>query len=504
MLNIVEPMPADVLLKIDQLKIEVNDTTKSLLKLENLELRAGEIHAIIGESGSGKSLLLKTILGLLPNGLSEKGNIFLNNRSLSKADWLSIRGKHIGMVFQEPMSALNPQMTCLAQLKESWKIHAPASEKKSLDTIYSRLDAVGLGFLKDRLANTYPHELSGGQRQRLMIAMATLHKPDLILADEPTTALDFFSRKAVMSDLIKIATELGSAVLWVSHELDLVRKYAQQITLIKRGEVLQQGELNHVFDNPVPYLKELILSSPKQKLDKIQLGSVFLQVKNLRKTYRTRVGDSIKKVLALDDFSVELSPRQTLAIIGTSGSGKSTFAKLLVGLEKPDSGEVLMNGNPLKLTPPTGIQMVFQDPLASLNLRQSAKQAVLEILRFKNPQKVQIELKKQAIELLNKVGFDDRLIEAKPRQMSGGQRQRLCIAKALATEPKILILDEAVAALDPLIQKQILDLLKEIQIAEGLIYLFITHNLDVARALADKMIYLNEGRISEIPESWTV
>ena len=334
--------------------------------------------------------------------------------------------------------------------------------------------------------------------------MATLHKPELILADEPTTALDFFSREAVMRDLIKIAQEMGSAVLWVSHELDLVRKFAHRITVMKRGEVLQQGDISEVFLNPVPYLEELVEANPKEKELKATEGEIYLEVKNLKKSYLNRGGNSTTRVLALDGFSVALSQRQTLAIIGTSGSGKSTFAKLLVGLEKPDSGEVWLNGKPLKLQPPTGVQMVFQDPLASLNLRQSAKQAMIEILKFKHPQKRKEEYEQIAVELLRKVGFDDRLIEARPRQMSGGQRQRLCIAKALATEPKVLILDEAVAALDPLIQKQILDLLKEIQQSEGLIYLFITHNLDVARSMADVSIYLNEGKMAEIPESWSV
>lgn len=497
-------MSPSALLKIENLIIETHSPSKRLLELKNLQLHAGEIHAVIGESGSGKSLLLKTILGLLPQGLSSQGECILKNESLQDANWLEIRGKHIGMVFQEPMSALNPQMTCLAQLKESWQIHAPSSEKNSLDTIYARLEAVGLGFLKDRLSRTYPHELSGGQRQRLMIAMATLHKPELILADEPTTALDFFSREAVMRDLIKIANDMGSAVLWVSHELDLVRKFAHRITVMKRGEVLQQGDIKEVFEHPVPYLEELVRANPKEKIEKVSEGSVYLEVKNLKKSYLTSGTNSKARVLALDGFSVSLSPKQTLAIIGTSGSGKSTFAKLLVGLEKPDSGEVWLNGEPLKLQPPTGVQMVFQDPLASLNLRQSAKQALVEILKFKHPQKQKEVWEEQAIELLRKVGFDDRLIEARPRQMSGGQRQRLCIAKALATEPKVLILDEAVAALDPLIQKQILDLLKEIQQTDGLIYLFITHNLDVARSLADVSIYLNEGKMAEIPESWSV
>lgn len=497
-------MPPQALLKIEKLRIDLINPKKELVMVEDLQVYSGEIHAVIGESGSGKSLLLKTILGLLPKNLVAQGDIFLNQQTFREFNWLEVRGKKIGMVFQEPMSALNPQMTCLDQLKESWQIHSEPSLKNSLDTIFARLESVGLGFLKDRLNKTYPHELSGGQRQRLMIAMATLHKPELILADEPTTALDFFSREAVMRDLLKIAEDLGSAVLWVSHELDLVRKFAHQITIMKRGEVLQQGEINTVFENPCSYLSELIDANPKEKSNLTETKEVFLEVTNLKKSYINRGNVEIKKVLALDSFSISLSKGQTLAIIGTSGSGKSTFAKLLVGLEIPDSGEVQLNGKSLKLKPPTGVQMVFQDPLASLNLRQTGKQAVCEILKFKHPNLKPQELEQKAVKLLNKVGFDDRLIESRPRQMSGGQRQRLCIAKALATDPEVLILDEAVAALDPLIQKQILDLLKNLQQEEGLIYLFITHNLDVARSMADKWVYLNEGKMADIPESWAV
>jgi ABC-type glutathione transport system ATPase component len=233
----------------------------------------------------------------------------------------------------------------------------------------------------------------------------------------------------------------------------------------------------------------------------------LFEVKDLSKSY----GRGANKKFAIKDITLDFPANRSIGIVGESGSGKSTLARCLVGLLKPDSGDIFYKGKSVSTFTEQDsrkfrqeVQMVFQDPLASLNLRQSAKQAMIEILKFKHPQKRTEEYEQIAVELLRKVGFDDRLIEARPRQMSGGQRQRLCIAKALATEPKVLILDEAVAALDPLIQKQILDLLKEIQQSEGLIYLFITHNLDVARSMADVSIYLNEGKMAEIPESWSV
>jgi len=497
------------IIQIADLKISAGN--KSLLQLPQFTCYSGEVHAIVGESGSGKSLLLNCIMQLLPQSLSTFGTIkieFNTNANpvsipslleLSKLEKQRLRGKYIGMVFQEPMSALNPQMTCGAQLMEAWNIHCLRENRNKSNTILQKLQLVGLAESADRILKSFPHQLSGGQRQRVMIVMATLHNPPLVLADEPTTALDFTSRKQVMDDFLRIVKSMGSTLIWVSHELDLVQEYAQNATVLRKGKFVQNGTVQQVFHSePSEYVKELLKATPKTKSVLVQTEYVTVRIRELSKSF----GKGASKVVALKDFSVELGPGQTLAIIGTSGSGKSTLAKLLVGLESMDGGSVEINGEALPSHPPTGVQMVFQDPYASLNRRFTSFQAISEILRFVNPKLNANDIQTKSLELLEKVGFDERLIHAKPDQMSGGQRQRLCIAKALATNPQILILDEAVAALDPLIQKQILELLTSLQIEKKLIYLFITHNLDVAKSMADKWCFLSEGKTQEMPKEW--
>lgn len=497
-------MSLQPIIQIYKLRIQANN--KTLLYIESLCCNVGEIHSIIGESGSGKSLTLLTIIGLLPENLVASGEVLLwhNNGfvdllKLSNKEFQAFRGKFIGMVFQEPMSALNPQMTCGKQLLESFLVHGTKNE--AIKVIAEKLDKVGLGQMVDRVMESFPHQLSGGQRQRVMIAMASLHNPLVLLADEPTTALDSFSRKQVMEDFTRLAKEMNCALIWVSHELDLVANFANQITVLKKGELIEQGDANSMINKPQhPYVVELLDAVPKPK-DQIKIPqNTVLIVKNVFKIY----GKGKNQVNALNNYSVSLSPGETLAVIGTSGSGKSTLAKLLVALEKPSSGEIQLHGNKIPSKPPTGIQMVFQDPFASLNRNHSAIFAVSEIIALKNPAIAKKELNEQAIKVLNDVGFDERLMNAKPDQMSGGQRQRLCIAKALSTKPEVLILDEAVAALDPLIQKQILDLLRDIQLSRKLIYIFITHNLEVAKSLADIWCYLDNGVEKDIPAEWMV
>lgn len=495
------PTPTTIALKIDNLKIQTGN--KLLLELDHLICYKGSIHAVIGESGSGKSLLLKSLMGLLKSNLSVSGNATLPQSKWStdlykvnSSDWNAFRGKYLGMVFQEPMSALNPQMTCGAQLQESWDIHCESALKGSKTEIYNKLEAIGLGNISDRIYESYPHELSGGQRQRVMIAMATLHNPEFILADEPTTALDYFSRKQVIRDFTHLAKSLGSTVIWVSHELDLVNEFAEYVTVLRKGNFVQYGTTQEVLSlNPEPYVKELLDAVPHTKHEKLPLNQVKISIQQLNKTYKQK-GNLIH---ALQDFSVELSAGQTLAVIGTSGSGKSTLAKLLVGLERPESGKITINGKDIPRNPPTGVQMVFQDPYSSLNRRHTSLESIMEILKLTRQGDNENQRMELAVRILEDVGFDETLINKKPDQMSGGQRQRLCIAKALSTRPEILILDEAVAALDPLIQKQILDLLVALQKQKGLIYIFITHNLDVAKYMADEWCYLENGRMMPLP-----
>ena len=488
------------LLKIQDLQIHAG--SNSLVHLPNLQLESGEMHGVVGESGSGKSITLFVIMGLISNQLKVSGSVqFEGLELLGLQDdvWQTLRGKRIGMVFQEPMSALNPQMKCGKQLMESAMIHEPnvdiAKEK-----VHRKLDQMGLGEIKERIMKSYPHQLSGGQRQRVMIAMACVHEPPLILADEPTTALDSLARQQVMADLQRVCKEQGSALLWVSHELDLVKQYAENVTVLRRGVCVTQGTCSDVFsDQAHGYVRELLNAMPKGVwVNPIESQVPVLEINHLTKEY----GDKPNTVKALLQFNEVLMQGETLSVVGLSGSGKSTLAKLLVALEQPTAGEMLLNQRALLKRPPTGIQMVFQDPYSSLNPNAKAIDAVLEVVEWVNRGNTLSDHREKAMLLLEEVGFDLRLSEAYPHQMSGGQRQRLCIARALASEPKVLILDEAVAALDPLVQKLVLEMLLELQKKRGLSYVFITHNLEVARAISHRIIYLEKGEKKALPEEW--
>jgi len=477
---------------------------KLLLNLPHFTSTLGEVHAVLGESGSGKSLLLKCLIGLLPDELSAKGRVQIefeqNDLNLddhwSRKNWQQIRGKHIGMVFQEPLSALNPQMTCGAQLKEAWEIHAEQKDKKSESEIRERLTDVGLGEDIERIMQSYPHQLSGGQRQRVVIAMATMHKPQIILADEPTTALDFFSRKRVLTDLVNVIRKFNATLIWVTHELDVVADFADSITVLRNGELIQSGSVTEVLiTNPHGYVLQLLNAIPKKKNAAVNGENLSLSIENLGKVYPNNTR-------ALQHFNSNLAPGETLAVIGTSGSGKSTLAKILVALETPSEGKINLNGKPLSQIPPTGIQMVFQDPFSSLNRRHTAMNAMLEVRKVCFPKETESERLKMVEQGLEEVALDRELWQNRPTEMSGGQRQRLCIAKALASNPRILILDEAVAALDPLVQEQVLKLLQKIQKERLLIFVFITHDLAVASHVADKIIFLERGSIKEIPQEW--
>lgn len=488
------------LLKIQDLQIHAGSNL--LVHLPNLHLESGEMHGVVGESGSGKSITLFVIMGLISNQLKVSGSVqFEGVELLGLQDdvWQTLRGKRIGMVFQEPMSALNPQMKCGKQLMESAMIHEPNVDiaKEKVDR---KLDQMGLGEIKERIMKSYPHQLSGGQRQRVMIAMACVHEPPLILADEPTTALDSLARQQVMADLQRVCKEQGSALLWVSHELDLVKQYAENVTVLRRGVCVTQGTCSDVFsDQAHGYVRELLNAMPKGVwVNPIESQVPVLEINHLTKEY----GDKPNTVKALLQFNEVLMQGETLSVVGLSGSGKSTLAKLLVALELPTAGEMLLNQRALLKRPPTGIQMVFQDPYSSLNPNTKAIDAVLEVVEWVNKGNTLTDHREKAMLLLEEVGFDLRLSEAYPHQMSGGQRQRLCIARALASEPKVLILDEAVAALDPLVQKLVLEMLLELQKKRGLSYVFITHNLEVARAISHRIIYLEKGEKKALPEEW--
>ncbi len=485
---------AQPVLHIQSLSICRGD--KTLSSIPDLCIEKGKTYGVIGESGSGKSLFLLSVMGLLPKELKASGNISFqgDNSSLSlltagPETLRKLRGKSIGMVFQEPLSALNPQRKCGWQLTEALAVHQQTEKEKAKDICLKALADVGIE-QPDRIFNAYPHQISGGQRQRVMIAMATIHKPKVVLADEPTTALDPETAEKVLETLVKVCENIGSSLILVSHDLPLVMKYCGHITVMQHGQVVVSGKSNEILDtqNLHPYVKALTDALPKGKRDELPPAENIFTATGLNKTYR-QAGKEFK---ALNSISFTLKKGEGLAVLGFSGSGKTTLAKILTGLETADDGSVHFKGASLLRKTPTGVQMVFQDPFSSLNTEISNRETLLEVLELHGMSN-QEAAENRVIDLFNRVGLDSSLLSRYPHQLSGGQRQRLCIARALAGNPQVLVLDEAVAALDPLVQKQILDLLIKIQEETGVIYLFITHNPQAARYLCHRFIKLEMG-----------
>lgn len=477
--------------------LHISTPSKTLLRLPALDLQPGRVHAIIGESGSGKSLLLLALMGLLAPELkleaSEMGTEGESWLGLTSRQWQLKRGRELGMVFQEPMTALNPQLKCGKQLLEAYRVHRPeATQQAAREHCLAKLERAGLAGLAERVMQSFPHELSGGQRQRVVIAMACMHDPAWVLADEPTTALDSFSRQAVMSDLQRMCQDQGSGLIWVSHELDIVPQMADDISVLRKGELLVTGTTEHVLNSASkhPYVEELLDALPKGRMEAPAKSEVILDIQNLSKTY----SNGSVKLPVLKGLTIQVRKGETLVILGKSGSGKSTLAKILTGLESWDSGTVLYKDKPLPSNGPTGIQMVFQDPYASLNPQIDNWFALAETLALHNGGKAE-QYRKQAEEAMRQVQLPESLWGARPSQMSGGQRQRLCIARALVSQPEVLVLDEAVAALDPLVQASVLDLLKALQQQSGMVYVFITHDQAVARSMGHHIVYLEEGEV---------
>jgi ABC-type glutathione transport system ATPase component len=434
-------------------------------------------------------------VGLLPKSLNSSGNVSfeLENAMLpllktNPKTIRKLRGKHIGMVFQEPLSALNPQRKCGWQLMEALEVHQEINKEKAKELCLQSLSDVGIEH-PERIFSAYPHQISGGQRQRVMIAMATIHKPALVLADEPTTALDPETAEKVLETLVQVCENMGSSLILVSHDLPLVMKHCSHITVMQYGQVVVSGRSQDVLDEERmhPYVKALIDALPIGKREALPPLAEVFNADKLGKVYT----QGEKKFTALYDVSFKLKRGEGLAVLGYSGSGKTTLAKILTGLETADNGSVKFNGVSLLEKRPTGVQMVFQDPFSSLNTEISNCETILEVLKLQGLSGSAAD--NRVLELFKQVGLNIEHLDRYPHQLSGGQRQRLCIARALASKPQMLVLDEAVAALDPLVQKQILDLLKSIQQNTGVIYIFITHNPAAARYLCHQFLMLEGG-----------
>jgi len=476
----------------------------------SFEVNKEEILCLVGESGSGKSVIAQAIMGLLPKALAlAGGKILLEQEDLvaaSEARLRELRGARMAMIFQEPMTALNPVMRCGAQIDEVLSTHTRLGDGERTARAVSLLREVALPD-PERILASYPHQLSGGQRQRIMIAMALALEPALLIADEPTTALDVTTQAQILRLILQLQQKHHMAVLFITHDFGVVAELAHRVAVLREGRLVELGPKLDVLQRPRhEYTKMLIRSVPTlQPHDRAvdAAAPVVLQTRNLSKTYADRgwFGRRLG-VRAASDVSLEVRKGQTLGIVGESGSGKSTVARCVMRLIDPSSGEIRLGGADLARMRPRAlrplrrrVQIVFQDPYRSLNPRRNVGEAIIEgPLNYGVPR---AEALQRARRLLDLVRMDPTVLHRYPHQFSGGQRQRICIARALAMEPELLVADEAVSALDVSVQAQVLALLAEIRSRLDLAMLFITHDLRVAAQVCDQVAVMQAGRIVE-------
>lgn len=503
-----------LVLQIDDLSIGFNSKSgaENIVKNLSFNINQGEIFAIVGESGSGKSITALSIMRLLDNTSVhyETGKIIFNEQDilqLGEQELTKIRGNEISMIFQEPMTSLNPLHNIYKQIMEVINLHTGLSKSEANGYLIELLEDVGLGFLKDRL-NAYPHELSGGQRQRVMIAMAIACKPKLLIADEPTTALDVTTQEQILNLLLGLREKYKMAILLITHDLSIVKKISNRTLIVKQGEFVEQGKTKDIFANPsAKYTKNLLESEPQGEANPIEKQNKrILNVKKLNVNFTLKknfFGKAIKFNHAVNDISLKLFEGETLAIVGESGSGKTSLAMSLVRLSE-STGEIYFNNAKIdKLDSQLmrlfrkDMQVVFQDPFASLNPRMTVEQIICEGLDAHKIGKSKYERNKLAAKSLLEVGLDKEMLNRYPHEFSGGQRQRIAIARAIVLNPKLIILDEPTSALDLTVQLQILELLKKLQIEKKIAFIFISHDLKVVKAISHRVMVLKDGKIVE-------
>jgi len=476
----------------------------------SFDVNAGEILCLLGESGSGKSVISFSVMGLLPDNVRvASGEIRLgdvNLLSLTPTQLREIRGDDVAMIFQEPMTALNPVMTCGDQLDELLAEHTELSMSERKAKTLAMFEAVKLPE-PERIFSSYPHQLSGGQRQRIMIAMALILEPKLLIADEPTTALDVTTQAEVLTLIKTLQRERGTAVLFITHDMGVVAEIADRVVVLQHGKQVEAGNKNQVLREPREAYTQMLIASvpgiepPAER--QTHAGSAVLAIKGLGKTYSSGGWFQKKReTVAARDVNLALRPGETVGIVGESGSGKSTVARCITRLIDPTTGEMMLGGtqldtvhrDSLKLARKR-IQIIFQDPYRSLDPRQRVGEAIIEgPLNFGVSRDVAIA---RARELMSFVRLSPDVLSRYPNEFSGGQRQRISIARALALDPEVLICDEAVSALDVSVQAQVLKLLEEIQAKLNLSILFITHDLRVAAQICDRVIVMQKGLVVE-------
>ncbi|WP_347923162.1 ABC transporter ATP-binding protein [Pontimicrobium sp. SW4] len=535
------------LLSVKNLEISFtnNSVSSKVIKGISYNLFPNEILGIVGESGSGKSISSLAIAGLLPkqNCIINNGEIIFEGKDLTVLDDKSfelLRGNDIAMIFQEPMSSLNPSMTCGKQVLEVLLKHTKLAKNEAKNYVLELFENVKLSN-PSIVFSKYPHEISGGQKQRVMIAMAIACKPKLLIADEPTTALDVTVQREIILLLKDLQKRFKMSIIFISHDLSLVSEIANRVLVMYQGEIVEQGSSETIFKNPQHiYTKALINSKPSLNVRLKRLPTIndymnknildtiisseereevhktlyskqpLLEVKNVSKEYLTKHGFFGKSSVfkAVDDVSFKVYEGEILGLVGESGCGKSTLGNAILQLHKVSSGRIFYNGIDITelskkelRTLRKDIQIIFQDPYASLNPRISVGNAIMEPMKVHGLYKSEKERKEKVLELLKRVGLPTEYFNRYPHEFSGGQRQRIGIARTIALQPKLIVCDESVSALDISVQAQVLNLLNELKDKFGFTYIFISHDLAVVKYMSDQLLVMNQGRIEELGEA---
>jgi microcin C transport system ATP-binding protein len=502
------------LISVEDLSVNFHsgETVTHAVKHVSFDIGDAETVALVGESGSGKTVTALSILRLLPYPAAShpSGAILFKSENvlkLSPPALRQIRGNKMSMIFQEPMTSLNPLHTIERQIAEVLKIHRGLSDRAARVRVLDLLNKVGIDDPEGRL-QCYPHQLSGGQRQRVMIAMALANEPDLLIADEPTTALDVTVQAQILELLLKLKAEFNMAMLLITHDLGIVRKMADRVCVMNNGEIVERGATADIFAAPKhPYTKHLIASEPKGSPPAANpKAKTILEAKDLRVWFPIKRGflrQTVGHIKAVDGIDLSVKEGQTLGVVGESGSGKTTLGLALLRLISSE-GPIVYLGNRIdgydskRMRPlRRHMQIVFQDPYGSLSPRLSVGQIIEEGLVIQSPSLTRDERTERVARALTEVGLQPEWRDRYPHEFSGGQRQRIAIARALVLEPKFLILDEPTSALDVSVQAQIVDLLRDLQRRHKLAYLFISHDLKVVRALANSIIVLRYGKVVE-------
>ena len=536
-------MQKNAILRLKDISISFGDN--QVIHNISYGLNKNEVLGIVGESGSGKSVSSLAILGLLPRRISKitSGSIIYEDEDLTQLSskaFQRIRGNKIAMIFQEPMSSLNPSMTCGKQVEEILLQHSNLSKNEVKQETISLFEKVKLPN-PERILKSYPHEISGGQKQRVMIAMAIACKPDILIADEPTTALDVTVQKDIISLLKELQIETKMSIIFITHDLALISEIADRVIVMYKGDIVEQGAVKDIFKNPKHnYTKALINSRPsldtrlqtlptiqdflnetisndivtseaREKNHKILYSKPpILEVINIEKEFisKSSLFTKSESFKAVNNVSFKLYEGETLGLVGESGCGKSTLGNAILQLDKATAGAILYNGIDITKLSTTNtralrkdIQIIFQDPYSSLNPRIPVGEAIMEPMEVHNLYASDIERKEKVIDILNRVGLSEDYFNRYPHEFSGGQRQRIGIARTIALQPKLIVCDESVSALDISVQAQVLNLLNELKTDFGFTYIFISHDLAVVKYMSDQLLVMNQGKIEELDDA---